>query len=269
MKTGYTFFNRNHNVFLTLLPAILTLFTACEKVLDIDLKEAEARIVIEGNVTDQPGPYVVSLTKSVSFSDPNVFPAVTGALVTISDNAGNTEILTETEAGSYKSTNLKGVPGRNYFLKVVAESQEYNAVSNMSQQAIQIQEITVDKFEFNQDELVAKIKFQDPAGVKNFYRALYIVNGKASDNLFFLDDQFQDGSLIEGTFFDQDLKLKSGDIVSIELQCIDEANLNYLREEDMLNGQSASPANPTTNISNNALGYFSAHTESTATITVP
>lgn len=137
-------------------------------------------------------------------------------------------------------------------------------------QAIQIQEIKIDKFEFNQDETVAKIKFQDPAGVKNFYRAIYIVNGKASDNLFFLDDQFQDGSLIEGTLFDPDLKLKSGDVVTIIMQFIDENNLNYLREEDMLSsGQSASPANPTTNISNNALGYFSAHTESTATITVP
>jgi hypothetical protein len=269
MKTGYTFFTRNHSVFLAFLPAVLMLFTACEKVLDIDLKDAEPRIVIEGNVTDQPGPYQVKLTKSVSFSDPNVFPTVTGAQVTISDNAGNVETLTETEAGTYKTTNLQGVPGRNYFLKVVAEGQEYNAVSSMPA-AIQIQQITIEKFEFNTDEVVPKIKFQDPAGVKNFYRAIYIVNGIASDNLFFLDDQFQDGSLIEGTLFDPDMRLKSGDVVTVILQCIDENNLNYLREEDLIgSSQSASPANPTSNISNNALGYFSAHTLSTATIPVP
>lgn len=269
MQLKHTFFNPKHTIFQALLPAVLILFTACEKVIDVDLKDAEPKIVIEANITDQPGQYKVVLSKSVSFSQENSFPAVTGAQVTLSDNSGNTEDLIESEAGTYSSAVIQGVPGRNYFLKVVAEGKTYDAVSSMPQ-PVEIEEIRIDKFQFNEEELVPKIKFRDPAGVKNFYRALYIINGKTSDKLFFLDDQFQDGNLIEGTLFDPDMKLKSGDKVRIVLQCIDENNLNYLREEDLVsNNQLASPANPTNNLSNGALGYFSAHTERSAIVTVP
>jgi hypothetical protein len=260
--------NLNHIVFRALLPAVLIFATACEKVLDIKLNNAAPKIVIEANVSDQPGPYQISLTSTVSFSDPNVFPGVTGAQVTLSDNAGNSETLTETEPGIYKTTTFQGVPGRNYFLKVVASGVEYSGVSGMSQ-PVPLQSIVVENFEFDQTEKVVTIKFQDQAGVKNYYRGLYIVNGKVSDRLFFLDDQFSDGKLIDGTFLDGDMPLESGDTVKVVLQAIDEKMLQYLREEDMLSGQSASPTNPTNNLSNGAMGYFSAHGETSGTVVVP
>lgn len=268
MNRKPTFFALKPTLFRALLPAVM-LLTSCEKVLDIDLKEAESRIVIEANVNDQPGPYQVSITQSIGFNEPNKFPTVNGAEVILSDNAGNTEILTQAEPGIYKSTGFQGVPGRNYFLKIKANGQEYDAVSSMPQ-PVQIQEIKVEKSEFGGDMLLPTIKFQDPGDVKNYYRAIYIVNGKASDELLYLDDQFQNGNLVEGNFFDSDFELKSGDVVTIILQSIDERMYRFLREEDLSgSSQSASPANPTSNISNNALGYFAAYSQTSATITVP
>jgi hypothetical protein len=264
-----TFYTLNHTIFRALLPAVLLFSTACEKVLDIDLKDADPKTVIEANVSDQPGPYKVFISRSVSFDDPNIFPAISNAQVTLSDNAGNEEVLTETEPGVYKSKNFQGVPARNYFLKVVANGQEFNAVSTMPQ-PMQIQKIQIDKFEFNPEEKVVNIYIQDPAGVRNYYRAFYYVNGVASDKLLYTDDEFNDGKLIEGTFIDDDLPLKSGDSVRIVLQTVDEKVFLYLREQDRLgNSQSASPANPTSNISNGSLGYFSAHAETSASIVVP
>ena len=81
------------------------------------------------------------------------------------------EDLLESEAGTYSSAVIQGVPGRNYFLKVVAEGKTYDAVSSMPQ-PVEIEEIRIDKFQFNEEEMVPKIKFWDSAGVKNFYRAI-------------------------------------------------------------------------------------------------
>jgi hypothetical protein len=76
---------------------IAFIFCSCEKVIDIDLNKADSRIVIEGNITDQAGPYTVRISKTVNFDESNTFPAISGALVKISDNAGNSETLTETQ----------------------------------------------------------------------------------------------------------------------------------------------------------------------------
>ncbi|WP_026461400.1 DUF4249 domain-containing protein [Adhaeribacter aquaticus] len=255
-------------LFRTLLSVVLLVATACEKVLDIDLKEADPRIIIEANISDGPGPYSVLLSQSISFNQTNTFPTIDNAQVIISDNAGNSEILRQAGAGFYKTTNFKGLPGRNYFLKVTANGQTYEAASRMPQ-PIAINEISIEKSEFRSGYLFPQIKFQDPAGIKNYYRAIYTVNGQASADLFYLNDEFQDGKLVNFNFFDRDQELKSGDVVTIVLQTIDENVFRFLREEDLAgSSQSASPANPTGNFSNNALGYFSAHAETSASITV-
>ncbi|KAA9345658.1 DUF4249 domain-containing protein [Adhaeribacter soli] len=268
MKLNHTFSILKPTVLRALLPAVM-LLSSCEKVLDIDLKEAEPRVIIEANVSDQPGPYSVIITRSVSFNETNNFPTVNGAEVILSDNAGNSETLTETAPGVYKTAGFQGVPGRNYFLKIKANGQEYDAVSSMPQ-PIAIQELKVQKSTFGGDRLMPIIKFQDPPETGNYYRAFYIVNGKASNRLLYLDDDNHNGNIIEGNFFDPDIELKSGDVVTIVLQTINEKMYRFLREEDMSgSSQAASPANPTSHFSNNALGYFSTHGQTSATVTVP
>ena len=268
MNLNHTFSFLKPTVLGALLPAVM-LLSSCEKVLDIDLKNAEPRVIIEANVSDQTEPYTVLITKSVGFNEPNTFPAVNNAEVILSDNAGNTETLTETESGVYKTSSFQGVLGRNYFLKINANGQEYEAVSSMPQ-PIAIKELKVQKSIFGGDRLMTIIKFQDPPEMGNYYRAYYIVNGKASNRLLYIDDDNHNGNIIEGNIFDPDIELKSGDVVTIVLQTITEKMFRFLREEDMSgSSQSASPANPTSHFNNNALGYFSTHGQTSATVTVP
>ena len=56
---------------------------SCSKVVNINLNDASPKIVIEGNITNAAGPYFVKITKTVNFSAANIFPAVSGAVVTI------------------------------------------------------------------------------------------------------------------------------------------------------------------------------------------
>lgn len=67
-----------------------------------------------------------------------------------------------------------------------------------------------------------------------------------------------------------DLAVESGDQVFIEIDHIDEANYNYwFTMQQNVSESTAAPANPETNISNNALGYFSAFSRVSADAMAP
>lgn len=62
------------NIFLIILS--LFLVTSCQKEIDVDLADQSGKIVIEGNITDQSGPYTIRITKSVAVSNPNLYPVL-------------------------------------------------------------------------------------------------------------------------------------------------------------------------------------------------
>ena len=89
-----------------------------------------------------------------------------------------------------------------------------------------------------------------------------IKNSVRQKNIFLITDRLQDGGEITSTLFADTDTLLTGDSVSVQLQCIDENVYNYFRTlAQVLNNStlSTSPANPPSNLSNGALGYFSAY----------
>ncbi|MNY17369.1 hypothetical protein D3C86_1506870 [compost metagenome] len=83
------------------------------------------------------------------------------------------------------------------------------------------------------------------------------------------NDRLTDGNAVPSVLFftgnkDDEDQVKTGDKVEIEMQCIDKNIFNYwyTLSQQSQNGPGGGtiPGNPPSNISNNALGYFSAHT---------
>jgi hypothetical protein len=256
---------KQYHILLMIITALT--FTACEKVINVDLKNAEAKTVIEGIVDNSGNPAKVIISKSVSFSSANTYPPVTGAVVKITDNLGNTFALTESPAGTYTNAALIGVVGRSYTLNVTAEGKNYTAVSIMPQR-VNLDSIFQEKLTLTKVTIVADAKFNDPTGFGNNYQFIETVNGKRNKTIFILDDQYQDGGTIINQLVDEDIKLKAGDLVQIEMQCIDRTTYRYILGLADLQGGNTVPANPETNISNNALGYFSAHTSQKKTMVI-
>jgi hypothetical protein len=258
MKKNFSNYNLMHDVILLLLSVI---GFACQKVIDVDLNSASPQIVIEGNISDSPGPYSVTLSKTVNFDQSNTFLPVTGANVVISDTVGNSELLTETSPGTYRTSVIQGTPGRTYTLYVTAEGKEYVATSTMPA-PVNIDSLALANIlNGTHWEWVFKVRFKDPAGVKNYYRFVEMRNGIISQRFFLYDDRIQDGesitySLAPDTLYDRN-------VVVIFLQCVDKGVYDYFRTASQIsNGrgsQSASPANPLSNFNNGALGYFSAY----------
>jgi hypothetical protein len=114
----------------------LVLFGSCQKVIELDLKDAATYMVIEGEVNADDSVHTVRLSNSKNFSSDNVFEAITGATVIISDNLNNSEVLTEVESGVYKTVNFKAVEGRTYYLEVTSNGKKYTANSTIPQRVV-------------------------------------------------------------------------------------------------------------------------------------
>lgn len=255
-------------------------FSSCEKVIDVKLDDADKKVVIDAALTDHAGGCVVKVSQTKNFDDNNNFDGLSGAAVSIKDASGTVTPLTESSPGIYKHASLLGEPGKEYELTVTVNGQTYKGTSVMPQ-AVLLDSIYVktQKF-FDEDETFSNVVFTDPVGVRNYYRLVQYINGKKSKGNFVIDDDLSDGKLFNTTLYffgdddenSTDGKIKPGDVVKIDMQCVDAAVYKYwfsLEQSANGNSQSAAPSNPVSNISGGALGYFSAHVVSSMSVVAP
>ena len=249
---------------------VICVFVSCQKVIDVDVRDTEPKIVVEGIVTDQRGHSVVKLSKTKNLSESNDFPGVSGATVTLSDNSGNLISFSETTPGNYTDSTFTGQPGMTYSLRVSVDGKIFTATSTMPHKINLDTLYITDEVLFGQSRKLANIAYQDPPGKGNCYRYVQYINGKKIKQIFTNNDDYTDGKYVDTKLWyivedddDDDEKIKSGDTVAVEMQCIDQAVHLYwfsVYQSATGNSQSASPANPVTNINGGAVGYFSAHT---------
>lgn len=261
--------NRSPKVLLFLL-----LFSqlSCQKVVDLHLKNADKRYVVEGNITDQPGPYTVTLSRTYPFASSYTFDGVAGARVEISDDNGDSETLQEIEPGIYETGRLTGRIGSTYFLRIAIDDKVFTASSTMPQK-VSFDSLAIRSVS-NYDKIVlaAIPLFTDPKGQGNSYRFNQYINGQLDKTLYYQNDDFTDGQSSTWPMLrpDPDSTLKSLDKVTVDMQCIDQAMYKYWYSTDQSstgNGGNI-PSNPVTNLEGGALGYFSAHTSQTRTVVV-
>jgi len=268
-----------HNLALSVVIYItaIFIFTGCQKVINVNLNEAAPLLVIEGLITDSVGPYIVKLSKSGSYFDQPILPPVSDAIVVISDNIGTIDTLKETRPGIYLTSKLQGIPGRTYNLMVLSENRIYTGSSTMFSHvgidALKLEKGTSQGFGFgghgqNDTRVDIHCIFKDPLE-KNFYRIKVYTNDSIGiGNYKLYDDQYTNGK-------ETDLQVRRasvGDVSFVELISLDQFTYEYYRTlSDLLHTNpifGSTPANPNTNLTNGALGYFGACAISTKTIII-
>ena len=255
---------------------LLAGFSSCEKVIELDIREADMKYVIEGVVTGDPNTCKVKITRTKRLTESNQFPGVSGAIVTITDNS-TIYNLTETSPGLYVNNQLVGVTGRTYELSITINNELFTASCTM-QQAVPIDIVNIDRGPFGQYKF-ATVFYTDPAGQNNGYRFIQYVNGLKDPAIFWNNDEFTDGQteavrLDNGVSDENDPRsISTGDIVTIELLSIDDPIYRFWSTMQFGgadgSGFTASPANPITNIRGGALGYFSVHPVRKMTVIAP
>lgn len=261
--------------------ALLLTATGCEKVINLPLKTSPAQLVIEANLVDDGQPAQVRLSMSVNYQETSTYPSVTGAVITLSDNAGGQEVLREASPGQYVGATIKGVPGRAYTLRVETGGASYVALSTLPV-VVPFEELHAEASPFGTDDgLQATAQYTDPVGTGNSYLFRQYRNGRLNKTIFLQNDQYNDGKHVSqpiggggGGPAPEDIdKLVAGDSLTVEMQNIDPTvyqyylTLNQITQNDPAFG--VTPANPTSNFSGGALGYFSAHSKRVRRIKIP
>jgi hypothetical protein len=243
----------------------LMILLSCTEEIDIDLNSSDPQIVIEGSISTT-GESVIKISESVNFDESNDFPKVRNAFVEISDNLGNSEILLESSEGIYSTTSFGGVEGRTYSLNVQIDDKTLESVSNIpnhvSFDSLIVRKASVPGFPGAQENDLyyeVRVQYKDPADVVNFYRFVEIVNNEITNSYVF-DDRLNNGEYVTVPLLNFSRELLPGDVLKIEMQCIDEFVYEYFNSLGNTLGGSATPANPYTNIIGSELGYFNAHT---------
>lgn len=102
--------------------AVLVFLSGCVTPFTPETEETKELLVVEGLITDQPGPYTVKVSKSVPFGKKSEASPLSGCFIKIDDNFGNSYFLTEEKAGVYftDSSSFRGQQGRTYRLYIEA-----------------------------------------------------------------------------------------------------------------------------------------------------
>lgn len=260
------------NIYITAL-FLLLIAHSCTKVIDLKLRNSSGKLVIEGNITNIRGLQYIKLSQNISFTDTNNYPPVTGAIVNISDKAGNNYQLSEGLPGTYSNNKLTGKEGNAYTLTVSTSGKSYTASSVMPAQVV-LDSITAKNNVFggSNNRKNISVHYQDPAGVGNYYRFVMYVNGIQVKTIFAYNDDFNDGRYVDIQLREDDVDIVPGNTVRVVMQCVDKPIYTYwytlMRQQVNGPGGGVTPSNPPNNITPDALGYFSAHTTQTKIITV-
>ena len=112
-------------------------------------------LVIDGNITNQPGPYTVKLSRSAPLHNLEFIP-ITDCQVSIFDNTGISEVLVPVDAGVYQTSpsGIQGIVGRQYKISIqLPDGNIYESDFEELKQAVELESVYT-QIEYREDETV-------------------------------------------------------------------------------------------------------------------
>ena len=256
---------------IMILAATGLLISSCNKVVNIDLNEADKKIVIEASLYNGEHPFAVNIKNTTDYYGKEQQTTVDDAEVYISTEGGESMVVPAIEKGIYAVPSFNAQPGSTYMLKVVVNGKEYTAQCTMPY-TVAVDSLTYVYKERDLSEAGYELTYAytDPKDQQNNYLLLFSLNDTLLNNPFdmlLFDDKDVFSGATGNTYYK---RLKKGDKVAVVLSGMDEAVYQYFKtlKEILTNQNGPAPANPVTNIRGGALGYFGAFNRSMKEITI-
>lgn len=257
----------------------------CTERISIELDETNARLVVDGGISNEPGHHMIRLTTTAGFFSNQEPQGVRGAVVhLIYDN--KPVLLTEYSGvrGFYALPVVYAAePGKTYTLDIrlqapIGGSARYSAQTTMPVTDFRLDSI---QMEYNApyDFWLVKVYAQDPP-TKDFYKFETFLNSVSGNDTTMrvtaTPDRFFNGRNTNGfavAFFDGEI-LSAGDTLTLVMSAITEDYYQFYSELRNESGYknplfSGPPANIRSNLKEGGLGYFSARKIEKASVTVP
>jgi hypothetical protein len=259
---------------ISYIALIVFLFASCTERIELELDESYSRLVVEGGITNEVKSHRIKLATSSSFLGESQDPPVTDAIVSIAIGTDTIHLQEDPEKpGEYATgPGVAGIPGEIHTL-TIRLPYEINGTDLYTASCEMFQVATVDSIDVVWFEpwLVWEVQCYatDPPSV-DFYMFEVLVNdtliSDVLDEKMVTNDVFYNGQYTNGIgvgWIEEEEGLLQGDTVTLRMSRITEEYAYFIWEAVGEAGYSnplfgGPPANVKGNISNGAMGFFSA-----------
>lgn len=272
----------------TYIIVIILLIIGCTEDMNVDLDSGETRLSVEANLTSDLKKHVVKLKESSDVFYSKEAPAVTNAIIIVSDGINNYQ-YTEKQPGFYESNvEFSGQPGKTYSLTIGnvdinkdGTIEEYLASSIMKEPYV-VDSIGLhfdpDYETYNDDDDDGKfwllsLYLKDNIETKDYYGFACRINDilvhDTITEVLVQKDTYFNGEETKGADVGELNQSKSDEIltnldkVTLETYAISKEYYDFIDQlQEMDEGQSmfsGPPGNITSNISNEAIGFFAVY----------
>lgn len=220
---------KNIKYILLILTAVF--FTACEKVVDVDLDTATPRLVVDASINWLKGTdgsqQKIKLTTTTGYYSKDI-PTVSGATVFITNTTTNIVFnFTETAStGEYFCNTFLPVINNTYVLTVIHDGETYNATEKLYAVPEISRVVQDNEGGFLGEDIEVRFFFMDNAAENNFYLIRYDTDVLPYADYNVLDDEFFQGNEMFDFIDNEDFK--AGDVVGLNLYGISERYYNYM-----------------------------------------
>jgi hypothetical protein len=225
-----------------LLLLFLGLCSACEDVVEVDLEEAESRLIVDAILQWEKGTdgtsQTIKLSRTRGFFDQEPIP-VSEAIIKVTKASGEEFVFDETNPGAYITNSFIPELEETYNLRIELDGEVYLA-EEVLKPVVEIDSIEQNnEGGFSGEDIELKAFYNDPQGIDNYYLFKYFTPFLAFPEFDTFDDEFNDGNRIFGLFADEDLE--SDMDITIQLHGISESYFNFL---EILLAQAGSAGGP-------------------------
>ncbi|MFM9839358.1 MAG: DUF4249 family protein [Cyclobacteriaceae bacterium] len=135
---------------------VFAAMSACVQRVDFNAPAAQLLTVVEGVISDSPGPYTIKVSKGLSLDESSlVGTPVRDMKIKLYDDLGNTEDFTEDSPGIYKTKGIiHGKIGHTY--RVVLETREGEIFESEPERINPVGEVVNIRYEFEARTIVKK-----------------------------------------------------------------------------------------------------------------
>jgi hypothetical protein len=283
------------NKIVVIMIMFSALFNSCEDIVDVNLSQEEVNFyAVEAKITTESNPFVF-LYKSQKVNNDNEYTGISGAKVTVSDDAQppkSVELVESDEKRGWYTApdgqNFNGETDKEYTVTINVDGIELTGRDFLAP-VEPIDSIHVRPSLRGENRFLGIFTYgNEPPGVGNFYKWDIYINDtllSQSDFLVFASDELVDGNYVYSfeIFTDfyqpskpEDRKLNLGDTVLVKQTSISEFAYNFyfqLFNQAQTGGLfSVPPANVRGNLTASdgkpVLGLFTAHDVSNSNIVV-
>jgi hypothetical protein len=194
---------KNINIYskLGVLLIIIGLLTSCTDVIDVNVPNGGARLVVDASINWKKGTLgetqTINLKKSTAYFDSNPDVLVTGASVTVTkENDGSIFVFADQNNGSYTATDFVPELNASYTLIIHYNGNIYTATETLiAGPVINRIEQGIEGSEDDKD-IQLKVFIDDPVDVENYYLGEFIPSNLPLPTLRVINDSFTDGNEI-------------------------------------------------------------------------